>query len=60
MFGIVTKRRTQNEIAVSFSEEMGSQRGSWKGGTIGMNFNMKPGETPRQAIRRMQRETKFR
>ncbi len=47
-------------IDVSFADEMGSRRGSWKGGTTGCSYNMKPGETPKHTLMRMQRERSFR
>lgn len=47
-------------IDVQFDQEMGERRGSWKGGCIGTSFNMKPEETPKIALRRMQRERRFR
>lgn len=47
-------------IAVDFADEMGSRRGSWKGGTIGCGYEMLPTETPEQTLRRMESERKFR
>lgn len=56
MLGIITRRRMEEEIAISFHEEVGNQRGSWKGGVTGTSARMKPGETPGEALRRFQRE----
>lgn len=47
-------------IDVTFADEMGGQRGSWKGGTIGCSYTMKPGETPKNTLMRMQAERRFR
>lgn len=47
-------------IDITFSDEVGARRGSWKGGCVGCGYNMKPGETPRQTLLRMQRERRFR
>lgn len=51
--------RKPSEIAVEFSDEVGERSGSWKGGCIGCGYTMQPGETPLQALRRMERERKF-
>lgn len=52
-------RRVSNAIDVTFSDEVGERTGSWKGGTIGCGYQMKPGETPLQTLRRMELERKF-
>ena len=52
-------RKTVRSIDVQFSDEVGERTGSWKGGTIGCGYEMKPGETPLQTLRRMERERKF-
>jgi hypothetical protein len=49
----------QHSLHVSFSEEVGNRRGSWKGGTVGCSIEMKPGEEPRWALRRMQATQRF-
>lgn len=46
-------------IDVSFDNEVGEQSGSWKGGCTGCGYDIKPGETPQQTLRRMQVERKF-
>ena len=51
--------KTRRYIEVSFSEEMGPRKGSWKGGTIGCGFNLNPKEHPMDCIKRMEREYKF-
>lgn len=56
ILGIPVRRRVTDEIAISFHEEVGNQRGSWKGGVVGTSARMKPGETPGDTLRRFQRE----
>lgn len=46
-------------IDVKFSDEVGEQTGSWKGGTIGCGYSMKPDESPLECLRRMEVERKF-
>ena len=47
-------------INVEFDGEVGERSGSWKGGCIGCLYDMLPGETPVQTLRRMEKERKFR
>ena len=47
-------------IDVQFSGEVGERSGSWKGGTVGCGYDMLPGETPGECLRRMERERTFR
>jgi len=42
----------QDGLIIEFSEEMGSERGSWKGGVVGTSVTMLPGETVSQALDR--------
>ena len=51
--------RSRSYIHVEFNEEVGEGINSWKGGTIGCGYDMKRGETARQALCRMERERKF-
>lgn len=53
-------KKVFESIDVEFSEEVGSRRGSWKGGCVGCSYGMKPGETPEHTLRRMQEERRFR
>lgn len=53
-------RRVSYSIDVQFDAEVGEREGSWKGGTIGCGYEMRPGETPRETLRRMERERVFR
>lgn len=52
-------------IDVTFSSDepgfdgVGERAGSYKGGTIGCGYEMRPGETPLETLRRMQRDRKF-
>ena len=56
----VFPKKVFDDIDIKFSDEVGSRRGSWKGGTIGCSYNMRPGETPRHTLNRMQAERRFR
>ena len=53
-FNYVSKK-----IDIDFNEEIGEKTGSWKGGTIGCSYEIKEKETPKQTLRRMERERKF-
>lgn len=52
-------RMTRQCIDVDFSDEVGERSGSWKGGTVGCSYDMEPGETPLDTLRRMEREREF-
>ena len=52
--------KVRTSIDISFDDEVGERTGSWKGGTIGCGWNMKAGETPLEALRRMEKERSFR
>lgn len=47
-------------IDVDFADEMGSRRGSWKGGVTGCSYELRKGEDPADALCRMEVERKFR
>lgn len=49
----------RTSIDVSFDEEIGERVGGWKGGTTQCGWELKNGETPEQALRRMEIERKF-
>lgn len=51
--------RVRHCIDVAFSEEVGDERGSWKGGTVGCGYDLRPDETARECLKRMERERKF-
>lgn len=48
-----------HSIDVTFNEEVGERTGSWKGGVLGCGYDLKPGETPLQCLRRMEQERRF-
>lgn len=51
--------KARTTIDVQFSDEVGERTGSWKGGTIGCGYELRPGETPEQCLRRMESELVF-
>lgn len=51
--------KVRTSIDVAFNDEVGERTGSWKGGCIGCGWNMLPGETAEQTLRRMERERVF-
>lgn len=57
-FPVVNMMR--QSIDVQFSDEVGERSGTWKGGCIGCGYDMLPGETAEQTLRRMERERVFR
>lgn len=52
-------KRVYRGIDITFSGEVGERSGSWKGGCIGCSYEMRPNETPVEALRRMEAERKF-
>jgi len=46
-------------IDISFDREMGSERGSWKGGVVGTSASVKKGETIKDALDRTLNEQSF-
>lgn len=52
-------KKISRYIDVKFNDEVGEKTGSWKGGTIGCGYDLKPGEHPLDCLLRMQRERKF-
>jgi len=55
----IPNRQFIRSIDVTFNDEVGERSGSWKGGCMGCSYPMQPGETPIDALRRMERERKF-
>lgn len=51
--------RTSKDIDVEFDKEVGKEKGSWKGGTIGCGYKLLPNETPYECLKRMEKERKF-
>jgi hypothetical protein len=52
-------QRVRVSIDVTFSDEVGERSGSWKGGTIGCSYDLRPGEMPRECLKRMESERRF-
>ncbi|MBS1793633.1 MAG: hypothetical protein JSS81_07260 [Acidobacteria bacterium] len=52
-------KKVRRTISVEFSDEVGEERGSWKGGTVGCGYELKDDETPLECLRRMERERRF-
>ena len=51
--------KIRTSIDIQFSEEVGNRKGSWKGGCIGCDYDLRPGESPLQCLKRMEKERKF-
>lgn len=51
--------KTRTSIDIEFDGEVGERSGSWKGGTIGCGWDLKPGQTPEQALREMEATRKM-
>lgn len=49
-------KRESRYIDIEFDQEVGERSGTWKGGVIGMSFDMLEGETALTALRRMEHE----
>ena len=49
-------KRTWKSINIDFDDEVGERSGSWKGGTLGCGYDLRPGETPLQSLRRMEKD----
>lgn len=50
--GWLRKPKIVRSLDIRFSSEVGPEKGSWKGGTIGHGIDMLMNETPEQAFRR--------
>lgn len=50
--GYVAPKKSNRSLDIRFKSELGPEKGSWKGGTIGHGIDMLPGETQEQAFRR--------
>lgn len=44
--------KIRRSLDIRFSAEVGPDKGSWKGGTIGHGIDMLPGESPKEAFKR--------
>jgi hypothetical protein len=49
---VFCKPMTRRSLDLNFSSEVGPEKGSWKGGTCGTDFDMLPGELHEAAFRR--------
>lgn len=52
-------KRVRRYIEIIFSDEVGKDKGEWKGGCTGCSYDIKPNETPLECLKRMERERKF-
>jgi hypothetical protein len=52
-------RMVNTSIDVSFDKEVGTERGSWKGGVMGCGYTLKKNEKPADCLRRMEKERRF-
>jgi hypothetical protein len=52
--------KIRTDIDVEFDKEVGERTGSWKGGTVGCGWDLLPGETPYECLKRMEKERIFR
>jgi len=52
-------RRVSRSIDIDFNAEVGERTGTWKGGVLGCGYEMNPGETPLQTLRRMEVDRQF-
>ena len=46
-------------IEIEFDKEVGRKKGTWKGGVLGCSYDLKPGETAEECLKRMEKERKF-
>ena len=52
-------KKIDRTVDVNFKDEIGESTGSYKGGVLGVGYNMIKGETPYQTLKRMEKERKF-
>jgi len=50
--GYIAPVKRRRSLDISFGSETGTEKGSWKGGTVGTGIDMEPGETQEAAFRR--------
>lgn len=58
-FPFIPRTKVRTSINITFNDEVGEETGSWKGGCTGCGYDMQFGETPLEALRRMESERKF-
>jgi len=49
---LIWSNKVSRSLDIRFSEEVGPEKGSWKGGTLGHGIEMLPGELHEAAFRR--------
>jgi hypothetical protein len=52
-------KKVERYIEIVFEKEVGKGKGSWKGGVVGCGYDLLPGETPMNCIKRMEKEKTF-
>ena len=52
-------KKVSRSLYIDFNDEVGERTGSWKGGTMGCGYSLKPDETPLECLRRMEQERDF-
>lgn len=60
---LFVKRKVRRSLDISFSAQVGPEKGSWKGGMTGHGIEMLPGESCEQAFRRycdLEQRSKYR
>lgn len=50
--GYLAPKKSRRALDIAFKSEVGPEKGSWKGGTLGTGIEMLDGETQEQAFRR--------
>jgi len=50
--GFIVPKKKRRSLDIHFDDEVGPEKGSWKGGLIGTSIEMLPGESHEQAFRR--------
>ena len=50
--GYIVPKKKRRSLDISFKSEVGPEKGSWKGGTLGHGIDMLPGESQEQAFHR--------
>lgn len=51
--------KIRKSIDIDFDQEVGKEKGSWKGGVLGCSYDLIEDETPLECLRRMNIERKF-
>jgi len=51
--------KSKRSIDIKFDNEVGKEKGSWKGGCVGCSYELLPNETALECLKRMEKERKF-